>query len=134
MDALDKVDSSGRYHGELVRLYAKFYRSKLLPFLKRSKSYPIGEALNICSEKLYYPEMVYLHERIGNTMDALEIIITKLNDIQMAIDFCKSQNDMDLWNNLINQSLDRPEIMTKLLDGIAGTAQSACLFHFGLSF
>lgn len=38
----------------------------------------------------------------------------------MAIDFCKEHDDMDLWNELINQSLDRPEIMTKLLDGIAG--------------
>lgn len=57
---------------------------------------------------------------MGNTNNALEIIITKLNDIQTAIDFCKAQNDMDLWNNLINQSTDRPELMTKLLDGIAG--------------
>lgn len=57
---------------------------------------------------------------MGNTIESLSIIIKKLDNIQMAIDFCKEHDDMDLWNELINQSLDRPEIMTKLLDGIAG--------------
>lgn len=88
--------------------------------MKRSNSYPIEEALSVCTSKLFYPEMVYLHGRMGNTIESLSIIIKKLDNIQMAIDFCKEHDDMDLWNELINQSLDRPEIMTKLLDGIAG--------------
>lgn len=120
MDALDKVDHSGKYHNELVRLYAKYEPKKLLPFLKRSKNYNLDKAKKICSENLFYPEMVFLHERSGSTTDALEIIITKLNDIQMAIDFCKKIDDKDLWNNLMNQSIDQPAIMTKLLNGIAG--------------
>lgn len=120
LHALDKVDNSGRFHSKLVHLYAKYNREKLLPFLKRSNSYQIEEALSVCTSKLFYPEMVYLHGRMGNTIEALSIIINKLDNIQMAIDFCKEHDDMDLWNELINQSLDRPEIMTKLLDGIAG--------------
>lgn len=128
LDALDKVDSTGRYDGKLVYLYAKYCRQKLLTFLKRSNSYPIEDALRICAQQLFYPEMVYLNGHMGNTIDALSIIITKLNDIQMAIDFCKEHDDMDLWNELINQSLDRPEIMTKLLDGIAGLCLS-CDIH-----
>lgn len=74
--------------------------------------------------------MVYLHGRMGNTIEALSIIINKLHDIQMAIDFCKEHDDMDLWNELINQSIDRPEIMTKLLDGIAGMYFLSCLVKF----
>lgn len=120
LDALDKIDNSGRYHWKLVNLYAEFAPAKLLSFLRRSNSYPIQEALDICKRKTFYPEMVYLLGRMGNTYEALTIIISKLDDIQMAIDFCKENDDMDLWNELINQSLDRPEIMTKLLDGIAG--------------
>lgn len=120
LDALDKVDNTGQYHWKLVTLYAKYSREKLLYFLKRSNSYPIQEALDICTRELFYPEMVYLHGRMGNTTEALSIIINKLKDIQVAIDFCKEHDDMDLWNDLINQSLDQPEIMTKLLDGIAG--------------
>lgn len=64
--------------------------------------------------------MVYLLGRMGNTREALSIIIHNLKNIQMAIEFCKENDDADLWNDLINQSLDQPQIMTKLLDGIAG--------------
>lgn len=64
--------------------------------------------------------MVYLLGRMGNTREALFIIIHNLKNIQMAIEFCKENDDADLWNDLINQSLDQPQIMTKLLDGIAG--------------
>lgn len=103
-----------------MNLYAKFARHKLLSFLKRSDHYPIQEALDVCKRESFYPEMVYLLDRMGNTSDALSIIIHQLKDIQMAIDFCKEHTDMDLWNELINESLDHPNIMTKLLDGIAG--------------
>lgn len=38
----------------------------------------------------------------------------------MAIEFCQEHDDADLWDALINESLEKPEIMTKLLDGIVG--------------
>lgn len=88
--------------------------------MKKSNNYPIGEALDVCTKGLFYPEMVYLNGRMGNIIEALSIIIKKLEDIQMAIEFCKEHDDIDLWYELINHSVDRPEIMTKLLDGIAG--------------
>ncbi|XP_055903416.1 vacuolar protein sorting-associated protein 41 homolog [Eupeodes corollae] len=120
LDALDKVDNSGKFHWKLVNLYAKFDRDKLLSFLRRSNNYPIQEALDICKRELFYPEMVYLLGRMGNTSEALNIIIHKLKNIEMAIDFCKEYDDSDLWNNLIDESLENPEIMTTLLDGIIG--------------
>lgn len=134
LDALD-VEQSGRYHSKLVNLYAKYDSKKLLSFLKRSNNYPIQEALDICKREFFYEEMVYLLGRMGNTSEALSIIIHKLKNIQTAIDFCKEHDDMDLWNDLINQSLDRPDIMTKLLDGIVGninerTHQNIIFFDF----
>lgn len=108
MDAYDKKDTKGQNHGRLVRLYGIFDRAKLLPFLKRSDHYPIQEALDICQREKYYPEMVYLLGRIGDTKEALELIITKLKDMQQAISFCQEQNDPDLWNDLINHSLNKP--------------------------
>lgn len=120
LDAFDKTDTSGQYHSKLVHLYAKYNRKKLLPFLKRSNSYPIEDALNVCTEKLFYPEMVYLHSRMGNTIEALSIIVNNIKDVQMAIEFCKEHNDKDLWDELIQQSTEQPDIMTKLLDGSAG--------------
>uniref|UniRef100_A0A1A9UWU8 Vacuolar protein sorting-associated protein 41 homolog n=1 Tax=Glossina austeni TaxID=7395 RepID=A0A1A9UWU8_GLOAU len=127
LDALDKVDSRGIFHWRLVELYAEYEPTKLLPFLKRSKHYPIQEALDICKSKLFYPEMVYLLGQMGNIVEALNIIIHKLQNIEMGIDFCKEHDDSDLWNLLIVESIENPEILTKLLDGIIGYVNPAGL-------
>lgn len=118
LDAYDKKDSKGQYHGKLVRLYGIFDRDKLLPFLKRSDHYPIQEALDICQKEKYYPEMVYLLGRIGDTKEALELIINELKDMQQAITFCQEHDDPDLWGDLINHSLDKPEYVKFLLQSI----------------
>ncbi|CAD7086533.1 unnamed protein product [Hermetia illucens] len=120
LDALDKVDNTGKFHYKLVNLYAKYDRDKLLSFLKRSDRYPIQEAFDTCKRELFYPEMVYLLGRMGCIRDALNIIMHNIKDINMAIEFCQEHDDADLWDALINESLEKPEIMTKLLDGIVG--------------
>lgn len=47
----------------------------------------------------------------------------QIEDIEMAIEFCKEHDDSDLWNLLIEESVKNPEILTKLLDGIIGKIQ-----------
>ncbi|XP_075973068.1 vacuolar protein sorting-associated protein light [Anticarsia gemmatalis] len=118
LDAYSKVESNGRYHGKLVRLYAKYAREKLLPFLKCSNNYPIQEALDVCQSNEFYPEMVFLLGRIGNTREALHIIIKQLNDINQAINFCQERNDKELWTDLIKRTVDKPEYVTLLLKRI----------------
>ena len=46
--------------------------------------------------------------RMGNTKQALELIVNELHDVTQATDFCKEHNDEDLWEDLINYSLDKP--------------------------
>ena len=121
LDARDKRDtkeSNGKYHGLLVRLYADYSRDKLLPLLKRSDNYPIQQALDICSQKHFYDEMVYLLGRIGNTRKALALMTRELNDMERAIKFCQEHDDEELWNDLVNYSLDNPENITFLLQKI----------------
>lgn len=118
LDAYSKVEPNGKYHGKLVRLYAKYAREKLLPFLKCSDNYPIQEALDVCQSNEFYPEMVFLLGRIGNTREALQIIIKQLNDINQAINFCQEHNDKELWTDLIKRTIDRPEYVTLLLKRI----------------
>lgn len=120
LDSLDKVDSSGKFDWKLVNLYAKYDREKMLPFLRRSRTYPLQEAFELCKTNLFYPEMVYLLDRMGNSTEALTIIMKKEKDVQMAIEFCREHNDLELWEYLVNESVDKPEIITKLLDGVAG--------------
>ncbi|XP_073944885.1 vacuolar protein sorting-associated protein light [Choristoneura fumiferana] len=118
LDAYIKVEPNGKYHGELVKLYAKYAREKLLPFLKSSDNYPIERALDVCQSNKFYPEMVFLLGRIGNTREALQIIIEQLNDINQAINFCQEHNDKELWTDLIQQTVDKPEYVSLLLKRI----------------
>ncbi|XP_033171433.1 vacuolar protein sorting-associated protein 41 homolog [Drosophila mauritiana] len=50
--------------------------------------------------------------------EALNVILHRIRDIEMAIEFCKEHDDNDLWNALINEFSNHPEIVTKVLDGI----------------
>uniref|UniRef100_A0A8D8Q5T3 Vacuolar protein sorting-associated protein 41 homolog n=1 Tax=Cacopsylla melanoneura TaxID=428564 RepID=A0A8D8Q5T3_9HEMI len=118
LDAQEKQEGIKKYHGILVRLYAEYCRDNLLPLLKRSDTYPIREALNICKTNNYIPEMVYLLGRIGNTKEALSLIMSELKDIQQAITFCQEHDDTDLWQDLINYALAKPEYITYLLQRI----------------
>ncbi|XP_014371790.1 vacuolar protein sorting-associated protein 41 homolog [Papilio machaon] len=118
LDSYSKIEPNGRYHGKLIHLYAKYARPKLLPFLRCSDNYPIQEALDVCQSNEFYPEMVFLLSRIGNTREALQIIIEKLNDINQAINFCQEHNDKELWTDLIQQTVDKPECVTLLLKRI----------------
>ncbi|XP_066257925.1 vacuolar protein sorting-associated protein 41 homolog [Euwallacea similis] len=118
LDEFDKKNTKGEYHKELVSLYAMFDRSKLLPFLKKSDRYLIQEALDICQKKKYYPEMVFLLGRMGNTKEALDLIINELKDMQYAISFCFEHDDSDLWDDLIDHCISKPECVTFLLQSI----------------
>ncbi|XP_013188237.1 vacuolar protein sorting-associated protein 41 homolog [Amyelois transitella] len=118
LHAYSKREPNGKYHGKLVKLYAKYDKEKLLPFLKCSDNYPIQEALDVCQSNEFYPEMVFLLGRIGNTREALQIIIEQLHDIKQAINFCQEHNDKELWTDLIKQTVDKPEYVTLLLKRI----------------
>lgn len=126
LDGLVRDDATsggvnGRYHWLLITLYAQYDRKKLLSFLKRSQNYPIQEAYELCRRENLYDEQVYLLEKMGNTVEALHIIVKQMNNMQKAINFCKDHNDLDLWNDLIKQSLENPATITQLLDGnVAG--------------
>lgn len=109
LDALDIKDAKGegqKYHGLLVQLYADYDRTKLLPLLHRSGGgYHLEEALNICQERNYYNETVYLLGRTGNFKGALNLIVKELGNFEQAINFCKEHHDNELWTDLISYSL-----------------------------
>ncbi len=47
---------------------------------------------------------------MGNTRDALRLIMGQLKDIDQAIEFCKTYDDPELWEQLIGYSLAKPGI------------------------
>jgi hypothetical protein len=69
----------------------------------------------------YIPELVYLYSKTGQMKRALYLIIDRLGDVSRAIAFAKEQNDPDLWEDLLNYSMDKPRFIRALLDEV-GTA------------
>lgn len=67
------------------------------------------------------PELVYLYSKTGQTKRALYLIIDRLADVSQAISFAKEQNDTDLWEDLLNYSMDKPRFIRGLLEEV-GTA------------
>lgn len=104
-----------------LRLFAQYDRPLLFSFLKVSQSYNLETASTICDKRQYIPELVYLLSKEGRTKRALSIIIDKLQDVSQAIAFAKDQDDPDLWNDLLNYSMDKPSFVRGLLEEV-GTA------------
>jgi vacuolar protein sorting-associated protein 41 len=62
-----------------------------------------------------------LLSKTGQTKRALNLIINTLSDVSMAIAFAKDQDDPDLWNDLLDYSMDKPRFIRGLLEEV-GTA------------
>lgn len=102
-------------------LFADFDRQLLMEFLQTSTSYSFDEACNICEMRQYTSELVYLLSKTGQTKRALNLILSDLNDVSQAIEFAKAQDDSDLWEDLLNYSMDKPAFIHALLTE-AGTS------------
>ncbi|KAL4222561.1 Vacuolar protein sorting-associated protein 41 [Mactra antiquata] len=106
------------YADEMVTLYAEFNRAKLLPFLNGSVQYKLNKALDEVKVRGFKKEEVFLLVRTGDIKNALQLIIDELHDVDQAIEFCKEHNDDELWEDLINHSLDKPDFIRGLLNNI----------------
>eukprot|EP00004_Rigifila_ramosa_P019763 TRINITY_DN5059_c2_g1_i4.p1 TRINITY_DN5059_c2_g1~~TRINITY_DN5059_c2_g1_i4.p1 ORF type:complete len:836 (-),score=199.40 TRINITY_DN5059_c2_g1_i4:379-2589(-) len=115
---LKDVNIATDFHVLQVELYADFDAKLLLPFLQQSTSYNLEKAYDVVEKRKMVPEMVYILGRMGNTKQALLLIIEELKDVKQAIDFVQQQNDSELWEELITRSLKNPEFISGLLENI----------------
>lgn len=79
------------------------------------------QAVHECEEHSYVPELVYLYSKTGEMKRALYLIIDRLGDVSRAISFAKDLDDPDLWEDLLNYSMDKPRFIRGLLEEV-GTA------------
>lgn len=120
-ELFEKDPTSGKdFHDLQVELYAEYEPRLLLPFLRSSNYYSLDKAYNVCTRRSLSREQVYILGRMGNSREALSLIITKLNDMQEAIEFVAGQHDDDLWEELITQSLSNPQMVGALFEHSAG--------------
>lgn len=87
-----------------------------MPFLRASNFYDLERALQICEKHDYVHETVFLLGRMGDNLKALHLIIERLGDVRLAIDFAEEQRDDDLWEALLTHSETRPDFIRALLE------------------
>ncbi|XP_031112370.1 vacuolar protein sorting-associated protein 41 homolog [Ipomoea triloba] len=108
------------YHDLQVELYAEYDPKMLLPFLRSSQHYTLEKAYDICVKRNLLKEQVFILGRMGNSKQALAVIINKLGDIEEAIEFVNDQHDDELWEELIRQCLNKAEMVGVLLEHTVG--------------
>jgi vacuolar protein sorting-associated protein 41 len=64
---------------------------------------------------------VYLYSKTGQMKRALFLIIDRLKNVAKAIEFAKDQDDPDLWDDLLNYSMDKPSFIRGLLEQVGTT-------------
>ena len=119
LHALFERDASlvTNYALDLLRLYCRYDYAKLMPFLRSMSSvYSLKEAYAVCEEHNYVPEMVFLRGRSGDLRGALQLILERLRDVEMAIEFVRQQDDSELWESLLAYSDNKPEFIRGLLE------------------
>ncbi|KAI5361502.1 Putative vacuolar protein sorting-associated protein Vps41/Vps8 [Septoria linicola] len=108
-------------HADLaIRLFAEYDRDLLLTFLKSSEVYSFDKAAEICERRHYIPELVHILSKTGQTKRALFLIIGELGDVSQAIAFAKE--NPDLWNDLLDYSMDKPSFIRGLLEEVGAAA------------
>lgn len=98
-----------------IELFADYDRPLLMEFLHISTSYTFDTAISICEARHFTTELIYLLSKMGQTKRALNLILSDLKDVTQAISFAKSQNDPDLWEDLLDYSMDKPQFIHGLL-------------------
>lgn len=104
----DANESGHPFQDRQVELYAEYDPSRLLHFLQTASFFSFPKAYEICVAKDLVPEMLYLLGKMGDNRKALHIIIERVGDVEMAIDFAKEQNDASLWNEFVKFAMDKP--------------------------
>lgn len=99
----------------VVELFADYDRTLLMEFLQISTSYTFETAITICEDRHFASESIYLLSKMGQTKKALNLILSDLKDVSQAIAFAKAQNDPDLWEDLLDYSMDKPRFIHGLL-------------------
>ncbi|KAI2631156.1 hypothetical protein GGS21DRAFT_523532 [Xylaria nigripes] len=102
----------------VVHIFALYDREILMDFLRTSTSYAFEKAVQECEHAKYIPELVYLYSKTGQMKRALYLIIDQLGDVSQAITFAKEQDDPDLWEDLLNYSMDKPRFIQALLEEV----------------
>lgn len=111
-------------HGLQAELCAEFEPELMLPFLQSSVHLPLEHALEACKRHGLLQEQVYVLGRMGNSREAVRLLLHELGDVPQALELAEAKGEEDLWEELLSHCFARPELLPDLLDK-AGSRLSA---------
>ena len=111
-------------HGLQVELCAEVEPELMLPFLQSSIHVPLERALEACKQHGLLREQVYVLGRMGNSREAVRLLLHELGDVPQALELAEAKGEEDLWEELVSHCFGRPELLPDLLDK-AGSRLSA---------
>lgn len=103
---------------KIVELDAIYNKELLLDFLTRHENYSIEQAISVCEKYHCIRGWAYLLNKVGEKKKALTLIIDELDDPETAIQFAESANDKELWDFLLDYSMNKPDFITALLETV----------------
>ncbi|KAJ3321851.1 Vacuolar protein sorting-associated protein 41 [Boothiomyces sp. JEL0866] len=113
----DHLEGSA-YHELQVELYADYDPPRLIDFLRTSSNYSYPKAYELCENRDLIPEMMYLLGKMGDNRKALMLIIERVGDVNLAIEFAKEHNDNSLWEEFLNYAMDKPAFIVGILENL----------------
>ncbi|KAI5954375.1 VPS41 [Candida jiufengensis] len=118
LNKLKSIDNYliSNFQNEIIRLYCEFNKKLLYDFLISNNNYNVDEAIKLCEINEYYKELIYLLGKIGENKKALDLVISKLNNPEMAFEFVYKLNDKDVWLQLINKSINKYNFLKILIE------------------
>jgi len=107
------------YHPLLPSLYIKYNPKKLLEFLKTSGNYTVVDTLKICEEKRLLAELVFLHDKLNNKKEALNLILEVSKN--SVVDACKyiiekDAGNQELWEVVLSYCKNDRKKLTELFN------------------
>jgi hypothetical protein len=86
-----------------VALYAKYAPGGLLGFLNKSNFYSLEAAYAVCSsDSNLLQQTVFILGRMGNSRQALDLIITELKDVKQVLLALSVTRCLTFTNRLLN--------------------------------
>ncbi|KAL9095492.1 MAG: hypothetical protein Q9165_002363 [Trypethelium subeluteriae] len=102
-----------------VRLFADYDRPLLLPLLRHAQEgYSYDDATQLCRDRGFVTELVFLLSKTGQTRAALRTIVADLRDVGAAIAFVRESGDGELWGELLECGMERPAFVRGLLEEV----------------
>ncbi|KAH3684079.1 hypothetical protein WICPIJ_004954 [Wickerhamomyces pijperi] len=96
-------------------LYATHNSQNLLSFLKKHRHYNIQEAITTLQNNKQYSELVYLLGRVGQTREAMSLLINEMDDPTEALHFAREENSKDLWDMFIDHGITKPNFIKVII-------------------